>query len=263
MEGEIDIEEDDDLLGQAADMKYKPTPAGKIQIEDKQEMKKRSKMSPDDWDALVIAFAPKEYGSNMAFLTTQRELQYEPFDIPKHWPRVFGMHMRGAEISCVWGAHSVEDDTIYLYSEYSHVGDLAVAAESIRQRGYWIPGVFDPRDEKRNKDQAARIVNRMLDLRLDIFECEVDEEAAITELNARATTKRLKVSPLLSNWWMQYETYRRSADGDLVEVKDSGLMKATGLLLASGVSIAITEDIVTTEPEDLTMEETRNSSTGY
>ena len=50
--------EADDLLAQASQIKYRVTSRGKIQIEPKADMKKRTRgVSPDDWDALVLAFA--------------------------------------------------------------------------------------------------------------------------------------------------------------------------------------------------------------
>lgn len=50
--------ETDDLLSQAAQIKYEFTSSGLIQIEKKEKMKKRLKgVSPDDWDALVLCFA--------------------------------------------------------------------------------------------------------------------------------------------------------------------------------------------------------------
>jgi hypothetical protein len=59
VEGNIRLVGDnDDLLSQAGQIKYKFTSAGEIQIEAKADMKKRTRgVSPDDWDALVLAFA--------------------------------------------------------------------------------------------------------------------------------------------------------------------------------------------------------------
>lgn len=55
-EGTIDIDpSDEDLAAQLADIKYKRS-AGRIQIESKVEMKKRGKASPDDADAVMLAF---------------------------------------------------------------------------------------------------------------------------------------------------------------------------------------------------------------
>lgn len=50
-------EADDDLLAQAGDIRYSLTSRGHLQIETKEEMTKRGRPSPDDWDALVLAFA--------------------------------------------------------------------------------------------------------------------------------------------------------------------------------------------------------------
>lgn len=56
--GELDIDPDDeDLAAQMAGIRYKRTSAGKIQIESKQEFKKRLKVqSPDEMDSVVLAY---------------------------------------------------------------------------------------------------------------------------------------------------------------------------------------------------------------
>lgn len=56
-EGEIQIPNDEDLIGQLSTRKYRITSKGKIQLESKDEMKKRGLRSPDRADALVLAFA--------------------------------------------------------------------------------------------------------------------------------------------------------------------------------------------------------------
>jgi hypothetical protein len=56
-EGSIDIDPDDeDLAAQLVDLKYKRTSSGKIQIESKEELKRRGKPSPDEADAVMLAF---------------------------------------------------------------------------------------------------------------------------------------------------------------------------------------------------------------
>jgi hypothetical protein len=55
--GDIDLDpDDDDLVSQLVDIRYKRTSSGKIQIEAKADMKKRGRSSPDDADAVVLAF---------------------------------------------------------------------------------------------------------------------------------------------------------------------------------------------------------------
>lgn len=53
----IDIDaKDEDLAAQLVDITFKPTSHGKTQIESKDEMKRRGKVSPDDADAVMLAF---------------------------------------------------------------------------------------------------------------------------------------------------------------------------------------------------------------
>src|SRR5699024_3489774 len=56
-DGDIQITNDEDLIGQLSRTKYRVTSKGKIQLESKDEMKKRGLRSPDRADALVLAFA--------------------------------------------------------------------------------------------------------------------------------------------------------------------------------------------------------------
>lgn len=56
-DGEIEIPNDEDLVGQLSTRKYTVTSKGKIRLESKDEMKKRGLRSPDRADALVLAFA--------------------------------------------------------------------------------------------------------------------------------------------------------------------------------------------------------------
>lgn len=59
-EGSVDLDPaDDDLAAQLADLKYKRTSSGKIQIESKDDLKRRGKPSPDEADAVMLAFLPE------------------------------------------------------------------------------------------------------------------------------------------------------------------------------------------------------------
>lgn len=80
------LEPNDDLSNQIVQIKYK-VPNGEIQIEKKADMKKRTKgVSPDDWDALVLAFA-EEYQTNAGIITYMQQaaasLSPPPANAPK------------------------------------------------------------------------------------------------------------------------------------------------------------------------------------
>lgn len=54
----LSLPEDDVLCGQLSAIRWHRTPAGKIQIETKEELQKRGVKSPDHADALALTFAP-------------------------------------------------------------------------------------------------------------------------------------------------------------------------------------------------------------
>jgi hypothetical protein len=56
--GDVDLDpDDDDLAAQLCALKWKPTSRGQVQIESKEDMRKRGLPSPDDADAVMLAFA--------------------------------------------------------------------------------------------------------------------------------------------------------------------------------------------------------------
>jgi hypothetical protein len=68
------IADNDDLLSQASQIKYKFASDGSIQIESKADMKKRTKgVSPDDWDALVLCMVTPHWSGEAFINMTPRE----------------------------------------------------------------------------------------------------------------------------------------------------------------------------------------------
>jgi phage terminase large subunit len=81
--GEIAIDKDEELAAQLSDIKYKFTSRGQIQIESKDEMKRRGVHSPDRADALMLAFANIakqgiDLNFNMSALTSIKGESYRP-----------------------------------------------------------------------------------------------------------------------------------------------------------------------------------------
>lgn len=62
-QGDIELINDEDLVGQLSTRKYRITSKGKIKLESKEDMKKRGLRSPDRADAVVLAFAATRMGA--------------------------------------------------------------------------------------------------------------------------------------------------------------------------------------------------------
>ncbi len=63
-QGDIILKDDDETTQQLTALTYKYTSTGKIQIESKEDMKKRGMKSPDLADALMLCFAPVQHSVN-------------------------------------------------------------------------------------------------------------------------------------------------------------------------------------------------------
>lgn len=85
----LELEPSDDLESQVVQIKY-TVPNGEIQIEKKADMKKRTKgKSPDDWDALVLAFAEPSFEGAGGFQWMLN--QAAALTAPKHAPGADGL----------------------------------------------------------------------------------------------------------------------------------------------------------------------------
>jgi hypothetical protein len=173
-------------------------------------------------------------GGDDVFSYADSEFVIEPIKVPEHWPKVYALDINAANASCLWGAWDKEGDTLYIVAEFV-VGrsELPLIAEAVRKRGLWMPGLFDHIARNRSKAGGLRLIDALLDLKLDIFTVQADPEAGATEIANRLATKRIKVFSSCTEWLAQYRAYRRDRDGDLVEETD-GLMRAMDLLALSG-----------------------------
>lgn len=220
--------------------------------------------SPDRADALIWALTELALSEEVRiFDSAEDDFIVAPIDIPRHWRRVFALEVTHNRVACLWGALEQGTDTVYLCSEYvARRQDLAVHAAAIRDRGEWVPGVINPLARGRTKEQGDRIIERLLAMKLDVFEADTDQDAAIEELQTRLAAKRLKVFNTLPEWLREYRNYRRDKDGDVVEENDA-LMVAAGLLCLAGLHIATTDIALEAEATADWADRSRSNVTGY
>lgn len=88
--GEIDLDPaDEDLAAQCCGVKYFVTSRGQIAIESKDDYKKRLKThSPDEWDALVLAFAPGKFVPSGMPVGGDQDEDYDEDDGPQEEPEM-------------------------------------------------------------------------------------------------------------------------------------------------------------------------------
>jgi phage terminase large subunit len=206
----------------------------------------------------------RAFDGGTVYTADERDIVVDDHPIPKHWARAWGLDINASRASILWGAVDRESDTIHLYAEMIvQRHELTLIADGIRSRGSWIPGLFDHLSRGRDKYEGGRIVDALLDLKLDVFTVHHPAEAAVPEVTRRLSTKRIKVlRTACPQWISQYRAYRRNNEGDIVEESD-GLMRAMDLLVMEGPAIASLDAETVQDAADEWAAGTRSSVTGY
>jgi len=207
-------------------------------------------LTPEARDELWLAIPPHQrecrskgvpvMGAGAIYPVPEEDIVVADFELPKHWPRCYGLDVGWNRTAAVWGALDRDTDVLYLYSEY-YRGDAepSVHAHAIRARGEWIPGVIDPAARGRSQVDGRQLVQMYRDLGLDLAEAQNAVEAGIYEVWQRMSSGRLKVFRSLSNYLEERRLYRRDEKGKIVKEKDH-LQDGVRYLVMSGIERAVT-----------------------
>jgi hypothetical protein len=179
-----------------------------------------------------------QLGSGAIYPVPESAFVVEPFDIPRWWPRSYGMDVGWKVTAAVWGAHDLETDIAYLYSEhYREQAEPAVHAQGILARGKWMIGAIDPASRGRGQRDGEQLYQNYIDLGLTLILAQNGVEAGLFDVWQRLSTGRLKVFSTMQNWLGEFRLYRRDTKGAVVKERDH-LMDATRYWVVSGISAA-------------------------
>lgn len=184
-----------------------------------------------------------QLGAGAIYPVPESDIVIPDFDIPAHWPRVYGMDVGWNRTAAIWGAIDRETNTTYLYSEhYRGQAEPIIHADSIKGRGEWIPGVIDPAARGRNQKDGDQLLQQYTELGLELQTAINAREAGLYAVWQRMSGGKLKVFKSLGNWLSEFRLYRRDEKGNVVKENDH-LMDATRYLVVSGLQVATTEPV--------------------
>lgn len=182
-----------------------------------------------------------QLGSGAIYPVPESEIVVEPFELPRHWRRSYGMDVGWNKTAVVWGAVDPETDTAYITHEhYRGQDEPASHAAAIRARGEWMMGVIDPAARGRGQRDGEQLMQQYVDLGLTLVPADNGVEAGIFDVFTRLTLGKLKVFSTCQNWLAEYRLYRRDMKGHIVKANDH-LMDATRYWVRSGLVLAATE----------------------
>lgn len=184
-------------------------------------------------------------GSGAIYPISESDITVEPFPIPKHWPRAYGMDVGWNRTAVIWGARDPDSGIVYLYSEhYQGQGEPITHAHAVRGRGEWINGVIDPACLGSSQIDGRSLMTLYIKLGLKLSTAENSVESGIFEVWQLLISGRLKVMSSCQSWFREFRKYHRDDKGNGRIVKrEDHLMDATRYLIVSGRSVMKTEPV--------------------
>jgi hypothetical protein len=182
-------------------------------------------------------------GIGAIYPIAESEITCKRFEIPKHWPRCYGMDVGWNRTAAAFIALDRDTNRMYLYHEhYRAQAEPAVHAMGIKAPGAWIPGVIDPACIGSNQVDGRNLMDMYRELGLDIQPADNAVESGIFEVWQALCAGLLKVFDDLSNWLSEFRKYHRDEKGKVVKADDH-LLDATRYCILSGISRAKTEPV--------------------
>lgn len=160
-------------------------------------------------------------GAGAIYPIAVEDIRVDPFRVPDHWPRGYGMDVGWNRTAVIWGALDREADVLYFTTEhYRGKAEPSVHATAIKARGEWIKGKIDPAANGRAQKDGEQLMATYRALGLHISNAENGVEAGINDMLERLSTGRLKVFSTCVNWFAEYKLYRRDENGKIVKKFD-------------------------------------------
>lgn len=179
-------------------------------------------------------------GEGAIYPVSESLIKIQPFELPNHWPRAFGLDVGWNMTAALWRAHDRDTDTIYLYDEHrAEKAPPVIHAEAIKSRGAWIRGVIDPASFGRGQADGEQLIEIYRKLGLDLSAANNRVEPGIQEMFQRMSLGKLKVFATLAGWWSEFPLYRRK-NGVVVKENDHSL-DASRYVTVSGADVQRTQ----------------------
>lgn len=164
-------------------------------------------------------------GSGVIYPVPTSDYLVEPFEIPKHWKRNYGMDV-GNKTSAVWMAHDPETKVSYVYTDYyKERAEPSIHTASIKARGEWIPGAIDPASRGRSQIDGRALMDMYKDLGLKLTPAINAVESGLYECWEALSTGRIKVFKGCNQFMREIQSYMRDEKGNVVK-KDDHVMDA-------------------------------------
>jgi phage terminase large subunit-like protein len=183
-----------------------------------------SGMSPHEIEARTKGIP--SLGSGMVYPIMESFITCDPFPIPEHWPRVFGLDfgINPDPTAAAFIAHDRDNDILYVYGEYSMAGLTPQhhAVELMKQGADWIPCIYDTSGNAISPTDGERLTDMYADcgIRFMYPAEKKDKEASILEVLQRMQSGKLKIFKTCFKTMTELRMYARNEKGLIIKGND-------------------------------------------
>ena len=189
-----------------------------------------------------------QLGSGAVFPIPETELLVEPFAVPAHYRKAYGMDVGWNYTAACWLAHDSENDIIYIIGDYKRSdAEPTTHVASINARGR-LPGLIDPASQGRGQDDGRKLIDQYRQLGLDLTIADNAVEAGLFDIYTRMTTGRLKIFKTCLYLIEELRLYRRDEKGRIVKQNDH-VIDAMRYVCRSGLPLAVAAEIKGAAPD--------------
>lgn len=214
-------------------------------LEDEEKKRLISSYSPHEIEARTKGIP--SLGSGMVYPISESKIVCDPFPIPDHWPRVFGMDFGWKDpTAAVFAAYDVDSDIVYFYAEYG--GSLLTPQQHsstlLKMGGDWIPFVYDNSSHKQNDIDGRKLITLYQESGIR-YGVAADKSPGSRELGIQTVLQRMQRGQLFIFKTMpkiltEFRMYARDDQGRLRKGNDHYL-DALRYLIMNGLGIARTK----------------------
>lgn len=159
-------------------------------------------------------------GSGVIYPVQEDEYLVDPFQIPAHWPRLYGMDV-GGKTAAVWTAIDPDTGILYTYTSYfKEREEPSIHAAAIKGRGEWIPGAIDPASRGRSQIDGQQLMQMYKDLGLKVTNAINAVETGLYTVWELLSTGQLKVFRGQDQFMREIRSYSRDEKGRVIKAND-------------------------------------------
>jgi hypothetical protein len=199
------------------------------------------------WQRMARKSGVPGHGVGAIYPIPESAMLVEPFPIPAHWPRSYGMDPGWNCTAVIWFAWDVDNGGAVAYAEYYRgMADPAVHVAAINkisgggdaEAGKWLPGVIDPAAQAARGIAGEILLDVYRDLGLNVTKADNAVVPGLIKCWDMLSTQQLRVFNTLRNWRNEIRLYKRDEKGEIIK-KNDHLMDAMRYNVVSGRNVAV------------------------